>query len=151
MNLDAHLIANIPCGANISCGDLQNFLAYPFSVGAKKREITGLDRQIGARIRMQRERIGVSVTDLGLAFGGTRQKVQFWERGENFPPVSEFTRLCAMLRAEPNYLLGLSQPSELTEKEIRTARLEIQSAAMRTRTEGQTSGRVLQPRQRKTA
>lgn len=146
MIVDNTLIAKIPCGAKISCADTQNSFAYARFVGGKKREVTGWDRAIGARIRMQRELLGVSVTDLGLAFGGTRQKVQFWERGENFPPFSEIPRLCNLLRMDPNYLLGMGPARELTEKEIRTARLEIQSAAAGARTEALQSGRPLQRR-----
>jgi transcriptional regulator with XRE-family HTH domain len=145
------LIARNPCVAKISCADPQKTFAYARRMGGKKREVTGEDRAIGARIRMQRQRLGVSVTELGLAFGGSRQKVQFWERGENFPPVSEFSRLCQLLRTDPNYFILGGQPKELTEREIRAARLEIQSAAASARTEALQSGRLLQRHAKKTA
>jgi transcriptional regulator with XRE-family HTH domain len=119
-------------------------------MGGKKREITGEDRAIGARIRIQRQRLGVSVSELGLAFGGSRQKVQFWERGENFPPVSDFSRLCHLLRTDPNYIILGAPATDLTEKEIRAARLEIQSAATSARTEP-SSGRLLHQRHKKRA
>lgn len=146
------LIARNPCGAKMICGVPQKSLAYAPVVGGKKREVTGEDRAIGARIRIQRQRLGVSVTELGLAFGGSRQKVQFWERGENFPPVSDFARLCSLLRADPNHiLLGAPLAKDLSDKDVKAARLEIQSAAIRARTEALQSGRHLHHRARKTA
>src|SRR5688572_12372290 len=123
-------IANIPCGASISCGDGQKILAYPLSVTKKSRTPTGLDRAIGARIREARERLGVTITDLGLAFGGTRQKVQFWETGKNFPPVSDLRRLCELLRVDANSLLGMHEMKSLNEHEIISARNKILALAM---------------------
>jgi transcriptional regulator with XRE-family HTH domain len=96
--------------------------------------ISGDDMELGARIRKARERLGVSITDLGLAFGKNRQAVQFWENGKHFPPLSDFGRLCRMLRADANYFLGMGVMDVLTEQEAAKARLEIESAAARERT-----------------
>jgi transcriptional regulator with XRE-family HTH domain len=122
-------IARIPCSASIPCGDRQNILAYSQGVGSRKTPVTGAERAIGARIREARERLGVSVSELGLASGSTRQKVQFWERGEHFPPLRDFPGICKLLRADPNQILGMESMHVLTDNDIRSARMQIQTIA----------------------
>lgn len=117
------------CGASMPCGDQQGLLAYAISVGSRKTPVTGFERAIGARIREARERLGVSITELGLAWGGSRQKVQFWERGDHFPPLSEFPKLCQLLRTDANSLLGIHAMKPLTEQEKISAKTQIQSLA----------------------
>jgi transcriptional regulator with XRE-family HTH domain len=129
-------VARILCGANIPCGERQVLLAYPSYVGSRKTPVTGLDRAIGARIRSAREDLGVSITELGMALGSTRQKVQFWERGDHFPPLSEFPKLCQLLRTDANTLLGIHEMKTLTEQEKLTARLRIQTLAQETKNQG---------------
>jgi transcriptional regulator with XRE-family HTH domain len=63
---------------------------------------------IGSRIFEARRRLGVSQELLGLAFGVTRQGVQFWEKGGSLPPADEIPRLCSLLGVDANYLLGVS-------------------------------------------
>ena len=128
MELIATTIANNPCGAKIPCGDRQVMLAYIRGV-VTRTQVSGDDMAIGARIRQARERIGVSITDLGLAYGKNRQTVQFWENGKHFPPLSDFNRLCLMLRTAPNQLLGIEVMDVLTEQEAAKARLEIETLA----------------------
>jgi transcriptional regulator with XRE-family HTH domain len=123
------LIAKIPCGAKIPCVDGQNILAYALGMGSRKTPVSGAERAIGARIREARERLGVSIAELGLATGSSRQKVQFWERGDHFPPLSEFPRLCQLLRTDANALLGIQAMKALTEQEIVSARMQIQTMA----------------------
>jgi transcriptional regulator with XRE-family HTH domain len=120
-------IARIPCGANILCGERQVLLAYPVRVG--HTSVSGDDMLIGARIRKARERLGVSITDLGLAYGKNRQTVQFWENGKHFPPLSDFNRLCRLLRTDANQLLGFGDMAVITEQEAVQARLEIETLA----------------------
>jgi transcriptional regulator with XRE-family HTH domain len=122
-------IARIPCAANIPCGDLQNILAYPRGVGRRKTPISGEERSIGAEIRKARERLDVSVADLGLAMGKTRQAAQFWERGENLPTLSDFPKLCRLLRSDPNTLLGIDSMPAMTEEEKQASQRKIQLAA----------------------
>lgn len=122
-------IARIPCGANIPCGDPQDFLAYARGVGSRKTPVTGAERAIGARIREARERLGVSVSELGLASGSTRQKVQFWERGEHFPPLRDLPSLCRLLRVDPNHILGMESMKALNDNDIRSARMQLQTIA----------------------
>ena len=96
-----------------------------------KSQVSGNDMAIGARIRQARERIGVSITDLGLAYGKNRQTVQFWENGKHFPPLGDFYRLCELLHTDANYLLGIKDTDVLTEEEAAKARLAIETAARR--------------------
>jgi len=124
------LIARNPCGAKMPCGDMPDFLAYAFGVGSRKTPVTGAERAIGARIREARERLGVSIAELGLATGSSRQKVQFWERGEHFPPLSDFRRICELLRTEPNHILGISPMRSLTDTDVLSARRQIQALAI---------------------
>lgn len=98
-------------------------------MNSRKKRITDAALAIGERIRDARKRLDVSVTELGVAFGGTRQKVQFWERGENFPPLSEFPKLCQMLRTDANTLLGMGEMKPLNEQEKTAAKLDIQTMA----------------------
>ncbi len=118
------------------CGDRQDFLAYSFGVGRKNRQVTGAERAIGARIRDARERLGVTITDLGLAYGGHRQTVQHWENGKNFPPLSDFPRLCHLLRMDANSLLGMQAMKLLTQEDILSARMQIQAMALANRERG---------------
>jgi transcriptional regulator with XRE-family HTH domain len=129
-------IANIACGANIPCGDMQGNLAYPYVVGTKSRQVTGFERAIGARIRDARERLGVNLTELGLAYGGHRQTVQHWEHGKNFPPLKDFPRLCHLLRMDANALLGMTAMKALTEQDILSARMQIQAIARASKEQG---------------
>ena len=126
-------VGNISGGANITCGDRPDFLAHNFPVGTRKTPVTGKERAIGARIREARELLGVSMSELGFAMGGARQKVQFWEKGENFPPLSDFPRLCELLRTDANALLGIPSMKSLTEQEKTSARLKIQALAQATK------------------
>lgn len=125
-------IARNAGGASIIGGAPQGFLAYRYVVGGRKT-VSGADRALGASIRKARERLGVSITDLGLAYGGSRQTVQFWEAGKHFPPLSDFPRLCQLLKTDPNHLLGMDVMAELTEQEVRAAALEIQTLAQQTK------------------
>jgi transcriptional regulator with XRE-family HTH domain len=136
------MIARIPCPANMPCGDWQNILAYALGVGSRKTPVTGAERAIGARIREARERLGVSVSELGLASGSTRQKVQFWERGEHFPPLRDLPTLCRLLRVDPNQLLGFEAMKALNDHEILSVRRQIQTMAAARKDEGATRKRV---------
>jgi transcriptional regulator with XRE-family HTH domain len=123
------LIAKIPCGAKMPCGDLQDFLAYDFGVASRKTPVTGAERAIGARIREARERLGISIAELGLATGSSRQKVQVWERGDHFPPLSDFRRICELLRTEPNHILGIGHMKPMSDSDITSAQMQIRTMA----------------------
>lgn len=115
-------------------------LAHTQRVGSK-RAISGADRAIGARIREARERLGVSINDLGLAYGASRQTAQFWEKGMHFPPLSEFPRLCNLLRMDANQILGMQSMRPLTEEEALQAKNMIQAMAYKAKVETQEAAR----------
>jgi transcriptional regulator with XRE-family HTH domain len=135
--MDAPMIAKNPCGASSPCGALQNLLAYASGVPTRKTPVSGAERAIGARIREARERLGISVAELGLASGSTRQKVQFWERGAHFPPLRDLASICKLLNVDPNYILGFASLNSLTADEIASARLYIQTIASANKDVGQ--------------
>lgn len=132
------------------CGELPSFLAYAPDVASRKTPVTGAERAIGARIREARERLGVSLTELGLATDSTRQKVQFWERGDHFPPLRDLPALCRLLRVDANHILGLEAMKALNDNEILTARRQIQTIAAAKKDDRvarkRITRRVLQPR-----
>lgn len=105
-------------------------------MGSKKRAATRKDPAMGLRIKKAREALGVSVGDLGYAYGGTkgsRQRVQFWERGENFPPAADLPRLCQLLNIDANHLLGTPSVSS-SARDLNAARerlLNLSSQARR--------------------
>jgi transcriptional regulator with XRE-family HTH domain len=108
----AHRVARIICGANIPCGELQEFLAYRGVMPRKKPSPQERAAQIliGGRITEARERLGINKQELALAFGVKRQAVQFWERGANLPPADEIPRLCRLLGIDANELLDVRLP-----------------------------------------
>jgi transcriptional regulator with XRE-family HTH domain len=134
---DRSLIANNPCGANIPCAVLPVFFAYDSDVAQRKTPVTGAERAIGARIREARERLGVSIDELGLATGSSRQKVQFWERGDHFPPLSDFRRICELLKTDPNHILGMGTMRALSDTEVSSARQKIHLLAQAAKAEAQ--------------
>lgn len=103
---------------------------------SKKKVIGDEEKAIGARIRLARIRLDVSITDLGLAYGGKRQTAQFWEKGTHFPPLKDFPRLCDMLRIDANQILGMEAMKALTEQEKNAARFAIQTAAAKAKSDG---------------
>jgi transcriptional regulator with XRE-family HTH domain len=66
--------------------------------------------QIGERIAKARDRLGVNITQLARAFGVSRQAVQHWEKGSNFPTADAIPRLCRLLGVDANELLGVVLP-----------------------------------------
>jgi transcriptional regulator with XRE-family HTH domain len=67
-----------------------------------------IDKKIGAFIRMQRVKLGMSQTDLGKALGVTFQQIQKYERGTNSVASSRIPDLCRTLAISPNDLFGIS-------------------------------------------
>lgn len=116
-------------GARIIGADMPVFLADNFRVAGRKTDVSGAERAMGARIREARERLGVSINELGLAMGGSRQQVQFWEKGSSFPALADFPRLCRLLKTDANTLLGMSAMPTLNDTDIVSARMQIQAMA----------------------
>jgi len=133
---NAPTIARIPCGANIPCGDRQGLLAYAAIMAKKGKVITEADLRMGKRITAARERLGVTVTDLGWAWTGTaggRSTVQFYEKGETFPPASDLRRLCLLLHIDANELLDVPSMVNATDRELATAKQALLNVATKAR------------------
>ena len=58
------------------------------------------------RIRVLREKRGLSQEELGDAVGVTKQTVSNWENGNITPAMDKFIRLLEFFHTTPNYLLG---------------------------------------------
>lgn len=64
----------------------------------------------------------MSVTDLGLAWGGNRQTAQFWEKGTHLPPAREIPKLCRLLLIDANHLLGFDLIDGVSERDLSLAK-----------------------------
>ena len=122
-------VANNPCGAKIPCGDLQVFFAYAVSVGGDAKQ----QKAIGDRISEAMARLDISISELGLAWGGHRQTAQHWVHGRSMPPAAELPRLCRMLLLDANEMFGFTPLSARAPQEIEQARKAILIAAQATR------------------
>ena len=74
----------------------------PFSPGIK--EAQPVDAYVGARIRLRRNLLGISQTELGDRIGVTFQQVQKYEKGVNRIGVSRLARICDVLQITPAWL-----------------------------------------------
>src|SRR6266851_3567417 len=64
-----------------------------------------VDAYVGARIRLRRNLLGMSQTDLGNRIDVTFQQVQKYERGTNRIGASRLMQVCAVLEVTPAWLL----------------------------------------------
>jgi transcriptional regulator with XRE-family HTH domain len=65
-----------------------------------------VDVQVGLRIRVQRQAIGMSQTKLADALGVTFQQVQKYETGKNRVGAGRLTKIASVLQVSMAYLLG---------------------------------------------
>ena len=70
------------------------------------KEITDIDRELGARLRDLRKARKLSQTSLGEALGVTFQQVQKMEKGTNRTSVAALITICKKLRVTPDDLIG---------------------------------------------
>lgn len=70
----------------------------------------------GERVRMLRERAGLSQAELGNKAGINPNSISNWELGIAYPQYSGIKRLCRVLNCSANELLGLPEVG-LTETE----------------------------------
>jgi len=68
------------------------------------RDMDGIDRQIGTRIRYFRMRKKLSQEKLGDILGVTFQQIQKYEKGVNAVASTRLPALCKALDIEPNDL-----------------------------------------------
>ena len=67
-----------------------------------------IDKKIGAVVRMQRVKLGMSQGELGRAIGVSFQQVQKYEQGANSIASARIADLCRTLEITPNELFGVS-------------------------------------------
>jgi len=63
-----------------------------------------VDLYVGSRIRMRRNLLGISQTELGNRIGVTFQQVQKYEKGVNRIGTSRLIRICEVLQTAPEWL-----------------------------------------------
>jgi len=74
----------------------------PPSLGTKDTQ--PVDTYIGARIRLRRNLLGISQTELGDRIGVTFQQVQKYEKGVNRIGASRLASICDVLQITPAWL-----------------------------------------------
>lgn len=68
--------------------------------------IEGRKREIGQRIALERNALGLSQDELKeIIHIGTRQTIWKWETGKNLPTMRDFLELCELFNCELAYLL----------------------------------------------
>lgn len=71
-------------------------------------------REMGQRIKEQRERRGLRQSDIAGALRISAQAISKWERGENAPDISVLIQLCKLLGVSVEWLLGDTLPDKDT-------------------------------------
>lgn len=71
-----------------------------------------LAQEIGMRIRLARDRKGLTQKDISQFFGVTIQAVSQWERGVHQPELVRAALLCKMLGVSLDWLCGVGAPSD---------------------------------------
>jgi transcriptional regulator with XRE-family HTH domain len=69
----------------------------------RSARLNPIDQHLGARIRMRRQQLGISQTDLGEALGVTFQQVQKYEKGLNRVGGSCLAQVAAFLQVEVGF------------------------------------------------
>ena len=72
-----------------------------------------LDRLVGARMRLRRQLLGMSQSDLGAALGVSFQQVQKYERGANRLGASRLAKAAEVLRVPVSYFFQDQQEVEV--------------------------------------
>lgn len=61
--------------------------------------------EIGARLRSERERVGLSRDQVVTHISYSRSTLQQWEAGSTEPPISAIEKLARLYKASPQYLI----------------------------------------------
>lgn len=80
-------------------------MARPASTERTTRTPTGVDAELGARIRARRGELKMSQEQLATAIGVTFQQVQKYEKGVNRVAASTLVDICEALQMAPENLL----------------------------------------------
>ncbi len=77
-----------------------------------------LARLIGIRLRNAREKLGLTLEDVGESIGLSTTGYGHYERGKRLPPVDQLVKLTRVLDTSINYLLDLPADTDnLSEEE----------------------------------
>lgn len=120
-DIEVNHTARNPCHASDACDDHRKISLHNRPVVAKHTE----EERIGRRIHTAILRLGVTITDVGLAWGGSRQTAQHWIKGNHLPAARYLGRLCKMLLIDANELLDISPLSMHSEADQEAARASI--------------------------
>jgi transcriptional regulator with XRE-family HTH domain len=75
-----------------------------------------VDAEVGQRIRMLRNDVGLSQTALAGALGVTFQQVQKYEKGVNRVGAGRLTRIANVLNVPVSRLLGVDEEADVTNR-----------------------------------
>jgi transcriptional regulator with XRE-family HTH domain len=71
-----------------------------------KKSGNPIDKEVGAKVRLQRLTLGLSQTDLADGLGLTFQQVQKYEKGTNRIAASRLQQIASILKVEPPFFFG---------------------------------------------
>lgn len=74
------------------------------------KELTDIDRQLGARLRQKRLELGLTQSDIAQALGVSFQQVQKFEKGKNRINAAQLARVAERLGASLADLYGEAAP-----------------------------------------
>jgi len=90
-------------------------------------------KKIVARLQEAMARLGITITDLGFAWGGYRQTAQHWINNGNLPPARDIPHLCDLLLITPNELFCVAPLAPRSPTELERARHQLLELAEQTR------------------
>ncbi|MEG1502412.1 MAG: XRE family transcriptional regulator, partial [Synergistaceae bacterium] len=73
--------------------------------------------EIGSRIKILREQIGINQTEFSEKIGVSNSRVSNWEKGINRPDVDILSKICDVLNVSADDLLNLKNDISLNSKE----------------------------------
>lgn len=77
-----------------------------------RRSPDEIDRHVGARVRLQRQLVGMSQTELGKHLGVTFQQVQKYENGTNRIGAGRLHRIAQVLGRPVTYFYGAADAAD---------------------------------------
>lgn len=92
-----------------------------------RTEITAIDIEVGARVRLRRKLLGLSQSALAEKIGITFQQVQKYEKGANRIGSSRIHQIAVALETSPAWLFGEDGAQVSKETEVRAIRRMVGS------------------------
>lgn len=72
----------------------------------KKSRKEALSVDIGKRLRIARERAGLTINDVSSILGWDRQTIGTWETGFAYPPIKKLREMCRLYRVSLDYIVN---------------------------------------------